>query len=728
MILLDELSVYLRKVHATGGARGQLTSFLTSLLTAVEGAPSAALVYTLAIGKDHRATDAYSEENQYIADNMAELEKASARKATLLNPTEEDETVQVLRRRLFESIDEDRVSQIVDAYKQRWEGNKASLPPVATRPATVDQFVAGYPFHPEVLETLTSKTATLENFQRVRGMLRLLAKTVAHLWKTRPKDACAIHLHHIDPGHEPIRQEIVTRLGQGAYQPAITNDVSSASSDKRSFAQQIDTEFHRGLPPYAEYTARTIFLHSLAFNDPLKGLPPEQLRYSMVGPGIDISFVEDARKKFVAESAYLDDRPGAPMRFQVDANLSQIIRREERNVDPGEARAQLKDRIREVFGGKVFDAIHFPGGPFDVPDEVGGGRPKLAVLAYDGATIGASLDEVPILVQRIHKKKGSQGTAIRALQNNVVFVVADEVHREKMKSAICRVLALRELTRADRIVDLAEYQRDKVRELAASSEQNLAVAIQTCHRHVFYPSSQPGTVFHEPPASRVRWRTDGPSIATRPLPTGPRCRPGRFQVVPKTGVFATSRSSCSACRKTIADSPRDYVRRPCTPPEDQGKRSTHWLAPELSEGSVQGRNPMLPIMVPVRPMSSSGGHREAGVSESGEVRVPKCGARVLYGACRDPAADMPYRRAVVRHDNDARQEQGHDLVAGRKCEKQADLVAREPPPPPPPPPPDLLAPVAAPIRGATSTTGPKPRSASARPIWSSARAKACSEV
>ena len=34
---------------------------------------------------------------------MAELEKVSARKATLLNPTREQETVKVLRRRLFEA-------------------------------------------------------------------------------------------------------------------------------------------------------------------------------------------------------------------------------------------------------------------------------------------------------------------------------------------------------------------------------------------------------------------------------------------------------------------------------------------------------------------------------------------------------------------------------------------------------------------------------------------------
>ena len=51
VILLDELSVYLRKVRRIDDAHDQLTAFLTSLFKAVEGAPNAALVYTLAIGR-----------------------------------------------------------------------------------------------------------------------------------------------------------------------------------------------------------------------------------------------------------------------------------------------------------------------------------------------------------------------------------------------------------------------------------------------------------------------------------------------------------------------------------------------------------------------------------------------------------------------------------------------------------------------------------------------------
>ena len=488
LILLDELSVYLRKVRPIDDARYQLTAFLTSLFKAVEGAPNAALVYTLAIGKDGRATDAYNEENQFIADNMAEAESVSARTATLLNPTEEDETVQVLRRRLFKSIDETKLPAVIEAYRGLWAANRESLADDAARSETAETFRSSYPLHPEVLATLTGKTATLGNFQRVRGMLRLLARTISRLWEKKPRDATAIHLHHIDLGHEPIRREIVTRLGQTAYVPAITNDIAAGSVEKKALAQEIDAEHHGGLPPYAVYVARTIFMHTLAFNDPLKGISADQLRYSVVSPITDISFIEEARKKFIAESAYLDDRPGAPMRFLAEANLRQIIRREERHVDAEEARAELNDRIRQIFDGNTFETVSFPGGPFDVPDEVGDGRPKLVVLSYDGLTIGSSVDDVPELIKRIYTRKGSEGSALRALRNNLAFVVADDNRKKGMRRKAYYRLALRELKKPERLIDLAEHQQATVRELEARSEQELAIAIQQCCRHVFYPS------------------------------------------------------------------------------------------------------------------------------------------------------------------------------------------------------------------------------------------------
>ena len=469
LILIDELSVYLRKVSRLDDARGQLTPFLTSLFKAVESSPNAVLVYTLAIGKDGRATDAYSTENQFVADRMAEIESVSARKATLLNPTEEDETVQVLRRRLFEHIDGARATEVVDAYRTLWSAHQDALAGDASRPETVDQFRASYPLHPHVLQTLTGKTATLANFQRVRGMLRLLARTVAHLWRQHPADATAIHLHHINPGHEPIRQEIVTRLGQDAFVPAITNDVAAGSAEQRSLAEEIDAQQHQGLPPYAAYVARTIFMHTLAFNDPLKGLTAEELRYAAVGPAVDPGFIDEARKRFTAESAYLDDRPAAPLRFLAEANLNVIVRREEQHVDPAEARAQLNDRIREIFGGKTFETVAFPGGPFDVPDEVGDGRPTLVVFAYDGLAVGEVVDEVPDLVERVYARKGADGSALRVLRNHLVFVAADEHASDGMRRRMRSRLALQRLKAPDRLADLAAHQQEKIRNLEARS-------------------------------------------------------------------------------------------------------------------------------------------------------------------------------------------------------------------------------------------------------------------
>ena len=515
LILLDELAVYLRKVWRAQAARHQLTAFLTSLFKAVENAPNAALVYTLAIGRDGRASDAYSQENQFVAETMAEAESVSARKATLLNPTEDEETAPVLLRRLFERIGDDK-NRVIDAYQRLWREHRESLADEAARPETAQAFAASYPFHPDVLATLRGKTSTLSEFQRVRGMLRLLARTIAHLWRHRPDDATAIHLHHMDLGREPIRQELVTRLGQTAFVPAIANDIAGGG-ENRSLAENLDAEHYKGLPPYTAYIARTAFLHTLAFNEPLKGLSPEDLRYAMLAPTLDVSFIEESRKRFLAESAYLDDRPGAAMRFLAEANLNQIIRREERNVDAGDARTELNDRIGQIFNGDTFDAIRFPGGPFDVPDEVGDGRPKLVVLSYDAVSINGPVHKLPQLVERIYTRRGSEGQSLRALRNHLVFVATDDNGKAEMQRSARHRLALRALKRADRLRDLAEHQQDHVRELEARSEQELAIAIQQGYRHVLYPSSDradPGVTLAHTPID-IPSTSDQPGVGQR---------------------------------------------------------------------------------------------------------------------------------------------------------------------------------------------------------------------
>ncbi|MBR0761571.1 ATP-binding protein [Bradyrhizobium japonicum] len=486
LVVLDELGEYLRRVQNMGG-RDQLTAFLKALLTAIESTPQAAVVYTLAVRSDGKGIDAFAEENEFLSTAMSELESVSGRKATNLNPTRDDETAKVIRRRLFASVDDSRATEVIATYRALWTSHRDALSEEARRSTTSGEFGQTYPFHPDVLDTLTGKTATLGGFQRVRGMLRILAKTVAAVWANRPTDASAIHLHHIDLGSDVIRREFTTRLQQSAFVPAIMNDIAG-SPEKPALAQELDAKHFKGLLPYGTYVARTLFIHTLAFNNDLKGLTADHLRYSILSPSADLSFIDDAKTKFRAESAYLDDRPTAPLRFNAEANLTQVIGREEKNIDPGEARSQLVDRSKAIFGGQAFDLIPFPGGPWDVPDDVSDGKPRLVLLSHDALEIGADLREIPEIVIRMFERKGADGGGLRSLRNNLVFVIADETKVSEMRRAIVRRLALQELKRPERLKELAEHQQAKVLELEKKSETEAAIAIQQCYRHILYPS------------------------------------------------------------------------------------------------------------------------------------------------------------------------------------------------------------------------------------------------
>lgn len=484
IILLDELSIYLRKVGGRDEA-AQLTPFLTSLFKAVESSPGAALVFTLAIGKAGVATDAYSEENQYLAAKLAEAESVAARKATLLDPTSERETVQVLRRRLFSSIDQAGAAEVADAYRALWSKHAAELPAARLNEDRAGDLLAGYPFHPALMDVLTDKLSTLADFQRVRGMLRLVTQAVAHLWAEQPGETYALHLHHLDPGFGPTKNEIVTRLQLSAYEPAIRNDV--ASGQGTSLAEQLDAKHFAGMPPIASCVARTILWHSFAFNEALKGTSPEDLRFAVLSPGVDASFVNDARQRFVAASAYLDDRPAAPLRFLADANLTQMVQRQEGHVDRAEARSELQDRIRAVFQGATFELVPFAGGPEDVGDDAGDGRPRLVLIGYDADAVRGDRLQIPQIVEKIFRTKGTQGD-FRQLQNHLVFLVADEQLRDEMKHAMVRRLALHAMRTPARLAELAPHQQQKVHELHQKSEQGVALAIQKCYRHLFFPS------------------------------------------------------------------------------------------------------------------------------------------------------------------------------------------------------------------------------------------------
>ena len=236
LILLDELSIYLRKLKAKERERagGQLTAFLTSLFKAIESTPNAAVVYTLAIGKGGKATDAYSDENQFIADKMEEAESVSARKAALLDPTEEDETVKILRRRLFGRIDDARATAVAEAYRQLWEQHRDKLPPVGTRDSRLEAFAARLPpapradRHPAREDVHPGQLPAGARHAAPAGPQRRPALGAAPRGRLRhPPPPPGPRLRAHPPGDRHP-------AGQRQFVPAIKSDVAAVEGDQKS--------------------------------------------------------------------------------------------------------------------------------------------------------------------------------------------------------------------------------------------------------------------------------------------------------------------------------------------------------------------------------------------------------------------------------------------------------------------------------------------------------------
>jgi hypothetical protein len=323
---LDEIALYLPKAEqACPGGRERVRTFLKSLFQAVTAAPRAAFVVTLAVDKARNVAESHREEHEHAVATIDAAESAASRDAHHLTPTDEDETADVLRRRLFEQVNAAKAEAVINAYWDVWGANAMAMPSAAVTEDTKRQFILAYPLHPETLFVLREKTDSLGDFHGTRGILRLLAETVHVLWRDRPVDAYAIHPHHIDLSFGPIRHEILVRLGQAAFATALTRDVAAAPPDGPSVAQCIDVKYYHGQLPITSYIARTLFLNTLAGQECDRGIAADRLKFSVCSPGIGPFLVDQALLRFAAESLYLDDRPGAPMRMLTVPNGRSLI-------------------------------------------------------------------------------------------------------------------------------------------------------------------------------------------------------------------------------------------------------------------------------------------------------------------------------------------------------------------------------------------------------------------
>src|SRR5690606_307003 len=217
LILLDEVVAFAKQLR--GEEYEAFHAFVQSLTEAAAAVPGAMVVgslpeSTMEVG-DQRGVDA-----------LHRLEKLFGRVQSAWTPASGMETFEIVRRRLFQPLDEDGEKArdaTIQAFGKLYRDNGADFPSGAKEAAYREEMRRAYPIHPEVLKRFSEDWSTLEKFQRTRGILKIMANAIYALWRGQ-SNAPLITLALLPLSEEKVRTAILEPLDR-AYGPILQSEV-----------------------------------------------------------------------------------------------------------------------------------------------------------------------------------------------------------------------------------------------------------------------------------------------------------------------------------------------------------------------------------------------------------------------------------------------------------------------------------------------------------------------
>lgn len=438
VILIDELVAYVRQFEEgkalTGGTFDSNLSFVQALTEALKAVPTAVLLASL----PESDKEAGSERG---ARALAALAHHFGRVQALWKPVAAEEAFEIVRRRLFTSIDDKLAAESVcRAFADYYIENRDDFPQETQESRYLERLIHAYPIHPEVFDRLYLDWSTLDNFQRTRGVLKLMAKVIHRLWKDGNNDPL------IMPGSIPLfdadtRNEAIYYLPQG-WDPVIERDVDGERSETWEIENR-DTKF--GSIQACRRTARAIFLgsapHSVQMSGAQlqRGLELERVLLGVAQPSQQLHVFKDALRRLSERLHYLNQ---ANNRFWLDTrpNLRrEMEERKRRFQDKEDVFPIIRERVQRGFASGLFAGIHVFTDSSDVPDDW---VLRLVVLPPDAAYSKSGQSLAVERATEILKKRGEQP---RFRQNRLIYVAADYDSVSRLKDHIRAYLAWRSI-------------------------------------------------------------------------------------------------------------------------------------------------------------------------------------------------------------------------------------------------------------------------------------------
>ena len=440
LILIDELADYCNKAAGkrVGGSTlfAQTNSFMQTLTEVVATVPKAVMICILPASAAEVASSAIGQEI------LSALENRVVRVGTSVKPVHDEEIYEVVRRRLFDPIENADVPKMVAArYRKMYDNRRADLPDEASRMAYAEKIRKAYPFHPELIDMFRLRWGSDSKFQRTRGVLRLLASIVGDLWKRRNSltgTQTLIHTSDVLTENLPTLRSQITSLMGPQWDTVMTADIVGASSNAAKLEEQnITTNIGKFRLPTAVMT--TVLMASVG-GQQRKGLTKKELKLCLLKPeafqhlDIDTTLynLENIshymyRSTVASEQSYW---------FQSKPNINILINQAKGDITPAATQAEIVAMLRRSASNCPPLRILI-----DPSEEVPEQRSlTLAILSpiHTVQTGGAIGSITRSFIRTIAEQRGNTQ---RVYRNTILFLLANETALSALSTQLIEYLA-----------------------------------------------------------------------------------------------------------------------------------------------------------------------------------------------------------------------------------------------------------------------------------------------
>lgn len=524
VVLMDEMVAYIRQFVdqpslISGGTFASNISFIQSLTEAAKLVPTAILLASLPESdpkKDQRSVQIGGEQGFRA---LCELENVVGRVQALWKPVGTEEAFEIVRRRLFEPIQDLKARDVVcRAFADTYASEGGKLPSETHEGRYYDRLCQAYPIHPELFDRLYEDWTTIEGFQRTRGVLKLMAKVIHKLWQNDNKDLMIL------PGSIPlfaadVRNEMMAPLGQG-WDPVIEADIDG---DRAETTELEAKEPRFGQVNAARRVARTLFLGtapaSVGTKPGTRGLDRGRILLGCLQPGQTSALYSDALNRLADRTHYLNstgDKASETTRFWFDtrANLRREMEdRKPRFHETTDVRKRIEDEVKKLFANsQPFDGVHVFTPHADVPDD---SALRLVILPPEH---GYLRDMPRHAEDAVHAYLRTHGNQPRQRSNRLLFLSADQLVLNRLKDATRVALAWASIVEdaTEGRLNIDQNQHAQAKKEANASREVLPRVARECFRWLLCP------VLDEPTAT-------APSIEAHSLNTSSGTAPSELK-------------------------------------------------------------------------------------------------------------------------------------------------------------------------------------------------------